>query len=583
MADSFSEDDVTEPASGEFPVIRASFLRAGYFPKELPPCFSTELFAEMCEELDTSKRFISVAGRFTISRPGGLRRQLAVVNPISQVRVAAVLADRWGEVVAQMKRSKIALAKPIVLSDRAVVATGFKRRSRERIRKSGSARYILRTDFAQFYASIYTHSFRWAIETKAAAKASLNDRTKTGELLDIAIRDTVDNQTKGIPVGPVSSVLASEIVLSAVDEQLQERFPALVAFRFMDDLEVFASDLTEAQEVLTALESIAEGYELLLNGEKTQITEAPATFDDVWRTELLGYSFMLGDDGLVTAASITAYFNRVFELSLDYKKDAVVGYALQRLRSVRLGDAAWSILVDLLVPCAVREPSSLRRVWQFVAHERVQGRELAWADKVKLKHGLRGLIKHHAPLGHGYEVAWSLWMMLDFSLGIEQGVVDAVVSMTDNASLILMQQLLVKAGEDPEETFRDVHERLDIDDVMKSADWLLAYETARQGWSAGVRTRVEEHDEFSLLLDKDVTFFNPDYRPPSAAEEAEDGEDKKESFGEWFSANRHVFVNDVDTGDDENDDEASEEEQMSWEELQELIEAYEVEIGGYGV
>ena len=60
-----------------------------------------------------------------------------------------------------------------------------------------------------------------------------------GGLLDRNVRTGQDGQTKGLPIGPDTSLLLAETILCAIDSQLQSLYPQTRDFciRFMDDLE----------------------------------------------------------------------------------------------------------------------------------------------------------------------------------------------------------------------------------------------------------------------------------------------------------------------------------------------------------
>jgi hypothetical protein len=90
-----------------------------------------------------------------------------------------------------------------------------------RARSRTASRYLLATDLSQFYPSIYTHSIPWALHTKSVAKAKPNDYSLLGNVLDLAMRNGQDKQTIGIPIGPDTSLVIAEAILSSVDVQLK--------------------------------------------------------------------------------------------------------------------------------------------------------------------------------------------------------------------------------------------------------------------------------------------------------------------------------------------------------------------------
>jgi hypothetical protein len=95
-----------------------------------------------------------------------------------------------------------------------------------RARRSIGSRYLLKTDIARFYPSIYTHSIPWALHGKDAARKD-KEYKLLGNRLDLWMRETQDKQTGGIPIGPDTSFVVGEVIASAIDLRLKERIAPL--------------------------------------------------------------------------------------------------------------------------------------------------------------------------------------------------------------------------------------------------------------------------------------------------------------------------------------------------------------------
>src|SRR5690606_16287800 len=99
---------------------------------------------------------------------------------------------------------------------------------RARVRANG--RFLVKADIQRFFPSIYTHSLPWALMGKANAKQMLTNKTLKGtwqDQLDMFVRSTANNQTVGIPIGPDTSRLLAEVILSSVDVGLSRAFRRL--------------------------------------------------------------------------------------------------------------------------------------------------------------------------------------------------------------------------------------------------------------------------------------------------------------------------------------------------------------------
>lgn len=95
-------------------------------------------------------------------------------------------------------------------------------------------RRIFKTDIENFYPSIYTHSIPWALVGKDVAKRNKRIDSEYYNQLDSLIQRCQYGETHGIPIGPFTSRLISEIYMCKVDEKL-EKFNYV---RYVDDFEL---------------------------------------------------------------------------------------------------------------------------------------------------------------------------------------------------------------------------------------------------------------------------------------------------------------------------------------------------------
>jgi len=211
-------------------VTAVNLLTRGYFPRELPPPFTTEQLgafvsvpaqrASLPEQCDCTK-----CVSHNLARPGSLRRPLKIPNPIHHIPLVEEIERQWLPLVTHCWNSRLSASAPMVrrtIADRALVPR-YQHRvlGRLRSRRFIGGRYFLRTDISQFYPSIYTHSIPWAMHGKNHAKANIG-RTQ-GDLIDKAFRQQQDGQTVGVPIGPDSSLTVAEVILSTIDVALAHR------------------------------------------------------------------------------------------------------------------------------------------------------------------------------------------------------------------------------------------------------------------------------------------------------------------------------------------------------------------------
>lgn len=141
-------------------------------------------------------------------------------------------------------------------------------------------RYILQTDIADCYGSIYTHSIPWSIHTKVEAKKKKN-RTKNsliGVAIDNHLQDMSYGQTNGIPQGSKLMDFIAEIVLGYVDLLLSDKLTELnivdyKILRYRDDYRIFTNNPFEAEQITKVLSELLSEMGLKLNAGKTEASD----------------------------------------------------------------------------------------------------------------------------------------------------------------------------------------------------------------------------------------------------------------------------------------------------------------------
>lgn len=136
--------------------------------------------------------------------------------------------------------------------------------------------YVLQTDIADCYGSIYTHSFSWALHGKEYAKSKEGkaDKSLLGNKLDKLVRWSRQNQTNGIPQGSNLNNLMAEILLGYADSELSKAsaLQALSDFkilRYRDDYRIFTKDAEDGARIAQALAEVLQGLGMKLSPAKT--------------------------------------------------------------------------------------------------------------------------------------------------------------------------------------------------------------------------------------------------------------------------------------------------------------------------
>jgi hypothetical protein len=142
----------------------------------------------------------------------------------------------------------------------------FRETVREQL-KNDQYRYILSTDIADFYPSIYMHD----IETSLYGIFEDTDKQGHAKALISLFRTMHANQThKGIPVGPQISRPIAELLLNDIDKALLDE--KVEFFRYVDDYVFPCKSKSEAYRTLALFaQKLFEMRGLKLNESKTVI------------------------------------------------------------------------------------------------------------------------------------------------------------------------------------------------------------------------------------------------------------------------------------------------------------------------
>ena len=123
-------------------------------------------------------------------------------------------------------------------------------------------KFIVHSDITNFFPSIYTHAIPWATVGFLTAKANKSNKNVWYNQLDYYQRLTKRNETQGVPMGPATSNIVSELILAIVDNELSKTY---TYFRHIDDYKCFCDTFEEGEEFIRRLSKLLSKYKLTLN------------------------------------------------------------------------------------------------------------------------------------------------------------------------------------------------------------------------------------------------------------------------------------------------------------------------------
>jgi len=534
-------------------------LNGGYFPKELPPSFLTKDLSENIDEIrnqwntfftaETTKRGTetrpqfrqrkdelyakyssSKCVEFSISKGKLSRRLLKIPNPKHFIQVSKLVSEKWTEISDIFSTSEYSTSYPIEEANPKKRAVRTFSKSVQDLRNailetSVNKLYQVKLDISKFYPTIYTHVISWSFLGKDIAKeyykksktelesliASGDSNAilyKYADSLDSAIRACQDKQSVGIPIGPDTSHIISELIACRIDTEFKAKFDSIdvKACRYYDDYYIYVNSSDEADSVIKGLQKILNQFQLEINDKKVEVKEFPVTFENNWVTDLHRFEFKETN----VTNSIKHYFSLIWGIGeKNYSRtDWIFKYALRTFEfgTTVIPKDSWKIFENLILKTALIQPAILDIVTRiFLTYESYLDAD----SKTKIKNLVVQVIKNHSSINHNFETSWALWLAKSFEIEIDQNIAEQVIETNDSISiLILLCMDKVKGLVQGTTDYSSIENNLK-DDILFSENWILAYQGIKNGWLTPIETDLISNNAFMNILNTlDVDFFD---------------------------------------------------------------------------
>ncbi|WP_299190485.1 RNA-directed DNA polymerase, partial [uncultured Aquimarina sp.] len=534
-------------------------LESGYFPKELPPAFLTKDLADNIDEIrnrwntffvaETTKKTTenrrefkdrkdlvyakyssSKCVEYSISKGKLARRVLKIPNPKHFISVSHLLNQKWSELNTIFTTSEYSTSYPIEETNPKKRAVRTFSKSVQDLRNtiletSVNKLYQVKLDISKFYPTIYTHVISWSLLGKEIAKeyykkskTELETLIASGDAnailykyadsLDSAVRACQDKQSVGIPIGPDTSHIISEVIACRIDIELKNKFSSIdiKACRYYDDYYVYVDSLDQADAVIKGLQIILNQFQLEINDKKVEVKEFPVTFENNWVTDLHRFEFKSTN----ASNSIKHYFSLLWGIGeKNYSRtDWIFKYSLRTFEfgTTNIPKDSWEIFENLILKTGLIQPAILDIVTRiFLKYESF----LNPNSKIKIKNLVDKVIKNHSSINHNFETAWALWFAKSFDIQLDEGIANLVIDTNDSISILILLCMDKEKGLiDGNPNYSLIENNLK-EDILFSESWLLAYQGVKNGWLTPIESDLISKNEFmKIMLDLDVNFFD---------------------------------------------------------------------------
>lgn len=539
-------------------VNKIKLIEKGYFPKELPPCFTTKHYASnfdaVITEFDTKKsnelskklqlidtntdlsdeqkierkhiqrnefsneKKYSICCKFNIPKTGISRNMIKIPNPLHQGKLVISIDTHQDEIKTIYNKSKLSITIPQEeIQDkqgkRAIKHDDYGVFKEKSILNSFDKLVQLKTDISKFYPSIYTHSIPWATEGgkeiykrnwSLGDKDSRKRKNLYGDDLDSLMVNCQNKQTKGIPIGPDTSLIIAEIIGCHVDayisKELDKKNINWVGFRYYDDYNFYFESELNARICLDILEKKLSDFELHINQEKTTLGKVFLSFEKDWAIGLRSFYFRQTVEQ--QKEDIWNYFALSFKYVKDNPKDSVLKFALNKFNFVRIEKENWTFFEPLLLRVGLLETSTINKVAKILVTYKTL------VSKTRIKNFVVELINRHYKYKHDYEMTWGLWLLKEFKIYAPKTLIEKVLSSQSVTSSIIALDLLSTNRKIKNIDLGIVKDYLRAS-YLNSEKWLLTYEVLFKNWIVGMpNTIIDDNFFFRIMKEKGVYFYD---------------------------------------------------------------------------
>jgi hypothetical protein len=369
--------------------------------------------------------------------------------------------------------------------DRTVYSTGFK--------------YLLKVDLSKCYENIYTHSLSWAMFGKENAKNELKKTPanrdpyyiKVDEF-DKKVRMINNNETKGIPTGPISSRIVSEIILTSIDEILVSKNYHFK--RYVDDYNIYFRNEVDAYEFLPQFQNILYEYKLHLNTEKTKLEKYPYQLNRDFTKELRGYD--LGNNGYL------GYIEKLVELHNEGNKGALK-YGLKVLSKRVIPDKEKEVVFSHLINIMLTFPNLSENIHGIFLNN-------SFTFDSKTVSTVNSVLKHCIKNKYELEMVWLLTIMGCLGMDIEIDNIIDILIYAEPCTTIIALDYIQKNGLYNNASIisekNDLKQKL-LTESIYGDKWLLIYEICRNNWIKGLKNCLLNSPFLKKACQNNIPFY----------------------------------------------------------------------------
>ncbi len=490
-------------------LLRYNYLPIGKkYPDDIPSnVFSTEDFTpEIADEMiakyepKRNKGFDQIEYRTT--RFNNATRLMHIPHPLPYARLCKCISENWDkDQLTRICQNRNSLLKPAIHNNGRLIMGEYEYLQqismmdsekfedwRFKLEISAGKFHRVKADISSFFPSIYTHTIPWALIGRDKAKANSGKDKKWYNQLDETQRELNRSETKGVPIGPATSNIMSEIILFKVDESLRENGCHHFT-RYIDDYEYYCDTSEQAKNFISKLEQELQKYRLDLNSKKVQIEEMPLGYQDLWVIRLRN---LLPSNRKPSPRDIMDYLDSSVDLQKHYPDGSVLKYAARSLaNSKKFDQNSADFFLKYLIAIAIHAHSVLPILCQLAKQYKV-------GSDLKIDRVLEQAIKYQ----HTDVICWSLYFMGICGQVISDKLAKSIIATKDCMSM----GMLIALKQHQEKVIAFLNDIKTKSNYNLDQYWILLHELTPN--SKEFNNYVEKSG-LKFLREKNVRFIKP--------------------------------------------------------------------------
>lgn len=490
--------------------IYEGLLGYGLFPNKIPPFLTSKPFYDYVianAPVFNAKRnydYVSYENMRNINVP----RMLAIPHPFGYALLCQFISKEWSNTQNYFKEktehqkhktSRVHLRK--MRDKNSLFEMNYKNFDDDGFPENDlliRSNYIVKADISNCYPSIYSHSISWALVGKnnAKLKSGKKNNNEWFNKYDELSRKIKNNETNGILIGPHTSNLLSEIVLVAIDLEMENKGYRFT--RYIDDYTCYVPTFDRAEQFFIDLSTELKKFELSLNHKKSEVLTLPFALSETWLRKLKAFHFpeIITKEGkhVLKIAELKSFLDLTLDLMKSEKENsAILSYSIKIISSKYLGVQARTFYFKRLHHLILMYPYLLPYVDEFVLSA------FNYSNS-QIKELLDDVLNYSFQKNIPEATSYVLYLALKYDVLLNKDYKAEILDREDCVAMLLLYLYTLKQGGGVR-VFKTKAEDLSKVDFDKF--WLFIYE---------VLPNTKLKDNFKQMkLDK-LSFIDEDFR-----------------------------------------------------------------------